>query len=69
MATPETLGFIGLGVMGGRMCRNLAQKSGRPVIGYDIVSDRVEALADAGVKVGENPTEAGELMAEIVAGL
>jgi succinyl-CoA synthetase alpha subunit len=30
---------------------------------------KMEALAEAGVKVGENPTEAGNLMAEIVAGL
>jgi len=30
---------------------------------------KMEALADAGVKIGRNPTEAGELMAEIVAGL
>ena len=30
---------------------------------------KMEALAKAGVKVGENPTEAGDLMAEIVAGL
>jgi len=29
----------------------------------------MEALRDAGVKVGLNPTEAGELMAEIVASL
>jgi succinyl-CoA synthetase alpha subunit len=30
---------------------------------------KMDALRDAGVKVGQNPTEAGELMAEIVAGL
>ncbi len=30
---------------------------------------KMEALAEAGVKVGENPTEAGNLMAEIVTGL
>ena len=30
---------------------------------------KMEALAKAGVKVGKNPTEAGDLMAEIVAGL
>ena len=29
----------------------------------------MDALTAAGVKVGLNPTEAGELMAEIVAGL
>ncbi len=30
---------------------------------------KMEALTDAGVRVGQNPTEAGELMAEVVAGL
>ncbi|HZQ57722.1 MAG TPA: succinate--CoA ligase subunit alpha [Acidimicrobiales bacterium] len=30
---------------------------------------KIEALTDAGARVGANPTEAGELMAEIVAGL
>jgi succinyl-CoA synthetase alpha subunit len=30
---------------------------------------KMEALVDAGARVGNNPTEAGELMAEIVAGL
>jgi succinyl-CoA synthetase alpha subunit len=30
---------------------------------------KMEALREAGVKVGLNPTEAGELMAEIVAAL
>ena len=30
---------------------------------------KMEALAEAGAQVGENPTEAGDLMAEIVAGL
>ena len=30
---------------------------------------KIEALQDAGAKVGMNPTQAGELMAEIVAGL
>jgi 3-hydroxyisobutyrate dehydrogenase-like beta-hydroxyacid dehydrogenase len=31
-----TLGFVGLGVMGGPMCRNLARKAGRPVIAFDL---------------------------------
>jgi succinyl-CoA synthetase alpha subunit len=30
---------------------------------------KMEALADAGARVGNNPTEAGELMAEVVAAL
>jgi 3-hydroxyisobutyrate dehydrogenase-like beta-hydroxyacid dehydrogenase len=34
--TDAALGFIGLGVMGAPMCANLARRSGRPVIGYDL---------------------------------
>jgi succinyl-CoA synthetase alpha subunit len=30
---------------------------------------KMEALSAAGVQVAQNPTEAGELMAEVVAGL
>ena len=30
---------------------------------------KMEALEEAGVKVGNNPTEAGDLMAEIVSNL
>ena len=54
------LGFIGLGVMGGRMCRNLAQKSGLPVVAYDLDPSRAAALAPAGV-------EAAASIAEVVA--
>jgi len=37
--------------------------------GKGTAQGKMEALAAAGVKVGQNPTEAGELMAEIVSGL
>ncbi len=37
--------------------------------GKGTAAAKMEALEDAGVKVGQNPTEAGELMAEIVASL
>jgi succinyl-CoA synthetase alpha subunit len=37
--------------------------------GKGTAAAKMEALRDAGVKVGANPTEAGELMAEIVAKL
>ncbi len=50
MAAINTLGFIGLGVMGGRMCRNLAQKSAKPVIAYDIDAAKAEALTAHGVE-------------------
>lgn len=43
------IGFIGLGVMGEPMCRNLARKSGRPVIGFDRADAPLERLAAFGV--------------------
>ena len=59
----ETLGFIGLGVMGEPMCRNLARKSGRPVLAYDLRGEPLERLRADGVRaagsVAEVATEAG----------
>ena len=57
MAEIERLGFIGLGVMGARMCRNLANKSGKPVLGYDIEAGKAAALADACVSVADSVAE------------
>jgi succinyl-CoA synthetase alpha subunit len=37
--------------------------------GKGTAAAKMEALEAAGARVGRNPTEAGELMAEIVAGL
>ena len=49
------LGFIGLGVMGARMCRNLARKSGKPVIAYDINSSACDNLAADDVEIASSP--------------
>jgi hypothetical protein len=48
MAT-TTLGFIGLGVMGEPMCRNLANKSRAPVVAFDPRAEPLAALARDGV--------------------
>lgn len=45
----EVLGFIGLGVMGEPMCRNLARRGARPVIGFDVAPPALERLAADGV--------------------
>jgi 3-hydroxyisobutyrate dehydrogenase-like beta-hydroxyacid dehydrogenase len=55
------IGFIGLGVMGEPMCRNLAILSGRPVVAFDNDPAAVERLRDAGV------TAAADLQALAVA--
>lgn len=44
-----TLGFIGLGAMGGGMCMNLAQKSGCEVLATDLDMQNVYALSSFGV--------------------
>jgi 3-hydroxyisobutyrate dehydrogenase-like beta-hydroxyacid dehydrogenase len=43
-------GFIGLGVMGEPMCRNLATKSGAPVIGFDQSPAPLERLRSSRVE-------------------
>ena len=45
-----TVGFIGLGVMGESMCRNLARKSGARVVAHDTRPAPLDALATDGVE-------------------
>lgn len=46
----EMLGFVGLGVMGEPMCRNLARKSGRKVLAFDLRPEPLQALSRDGVE-------------------
>jgi 3-hydroxyisobutyrate dehydrogenase-like beta-hydroxyacid dehydrogenase len=54
MSETGRLGFIGVGVMGEPMCRNVAQKSGRAVIALDRDSEPLGRLRTAGVEAAEN---------------
>src|SRR5690349_5251575 len=54
------LGFVGLGVMGEPMCRNLARKSGRGVVAWDLRRDALERLAADGVTAAGSLTEVSE---------
>src|SRR5579871_6144415 len=45
-----TIGFVGLGVMGGPMCRNIALKHDGDVIGFDPVPQAADALKDTKAK-------------------
>ena len=51
-----TIGFIGLGNMGGRMAKNL-HNVGYPLIGYDIDATKCEALAATGATAGKDSNE------------
>jgi hypothetical protein len=53
-------GFIGVGVMGEPMCRNLAAKSGRPVSAYDLDDAPLERLAENGVHIAESPRDVAQ---------
>ncbi len=53
----ERLGFIGLGVMGEPMCRNLAAKSGLRVRAFDLRAAPLERLAEAGVEPAASVAE------------
>jgi hypothetical protein len=55
MAT--TFGFIGLGVMGDPMCRNLAKKSGAAVVAFDQRVEPLAALARDGVGTAGSAAE------------
>ena len=46
----QQIGFIGLGVMGEPMCRNLAVKSGAPVLAHDREAAPMQRLAAHGVQ-------------------
>ena len=50
MTTENKLGFIGLGVMGEPMCRNLARKSGRQILASDLHPAPLARLQAEGVQ-------------------
>jgi 3-hydroxyisobutyrate dehydrogenase-like beta-hydroxyacid dehydrogenase len=57
MSTDTALGFIGLGVMGEPMCRNLAHKAGRALIAYDTRPEPLARLAADGVRAAARVAE------------
>ena len=56
---PETVGFIGLGVMGAPMAGNLVE-AGHPLVVHSRSPEPVEALAEAGAETASSPREVAE---------
>lgn len=54
MTAFKQVGFIGLGVMGEPICRNLAQKSGLPVLGCDRDPAPLKRLSGFGIQSAES---------------
>ena len=61
----ERLGFIGLGVMGKPMCKNLI-KAGYSLVVYDIVKDAVQELVGEGAQAANSPAMVAELCDKII---
>ena len=53
----KNIGFIGLGIMGKPMVRNLL-KAGFAVTAFDVVADAVQAMADEGAVAAQSPKAA-----------
>lgn len=51
MSNVQTIGFVGLGVMGGPMCRNIAQKHQGRVIAFDLSPEALAALSDTRAEI------------------
>ncbi len=51
MSTYKTIGFIGLGVMGEPICRNLVKKSGKRVLAFDLSPEPLARLRADGTDV------------------
>lgn len=57
MRKVQKIGFIGLGVMGEPMCRNLTRKAGVPVMAFDLSGGPLERLATEGAEIATSPAQ------------
>ena len=61
----EALGFIGLGIMGLPMARNLL-KAGYTVVAYNRTSSKAEELSEDGATIAANPREVSQQASVII---
>ena len=64
----ETVGFIGLGNMGGGMAGNI-QKAGYPMVVFDIREEMVKPFLDGGARLASSPAEVARLSDVILTSL
>jgi 3-hydroxyisobutyrate dehydrogenase len=57
MSEYKAIGFIGLGVMGEPICRNLVRKSGARVIAFDLAAEPLARLSAEGVAIAGSVAE------------
>jgi 3-hydroxyisobutyrate dehydrogenase-like beta-hydroxyacid dehydrogenase len=68
VATPPTIGFVGLGTMGGQMARRLAEQGYR-VTGYDVDGDRAGQAEKSGVGLAKSPAAAAQAAEMVLSSL
>src|SRR5215510_7638783 len=51
MSDYKTIGFVGLGVMGEPICRNLVKKSGRKGLAFDLAAEPLARLRSEGAEI------------------
>jgi 3-hydroxyisobutyrate dehydrogenase len=54
MSVYQTVGFIGLGVMGEPICRNLVRKSGAAVIAFDLAAEPLARMRAEGASTADS---------------
>jgi 3-hydroxyisobutyrate dehydrogenase len=57
MSEQKTIGFIGLGVMGEPICRNLVRRSGLPVTAFDLAPEPLARMRAEGATVAGSVAE------------
>jgi 3-hydroxyisobutyrate dehydrogenase len=57
MPQANTIGFIGLGVMGEPICRNLLKRSGRPIVAFDLQAEPLERVRADGATAAASIAE------------
>ena len=63
----DAIGFIGLGVMGEPICRNLLRKSGRKVLAFDLAAEPLARIVAGGAVAAKSVADVvGELAAQRV---
>jgi 3-hydroxyisobutyrate dehydrogenase len=60
MAPYKTIGFIGLGVMGEPICRNLVKKSGARIVAFDLAPEPLARLREEGADVAASVADVVE---------
>lgn len=60
-----TVGFIGLGLMGGPMASNLLNK-GHSIVVYDVSEEAVQRLGDQGASIASSPSEVASKVDRVI---